>query len=52
MSMIDLGVDLSFDLHMNNIVSKAQQLVSILFRELLTRNISTMRQAFITYRLQ
>ena len=52
-SYVDLGItissDLSFDQHINNIVSKARQRVSILFRGFLSRNLSTMRQAFIIY---
>jgi hypothetical protein len=34
---------------MNNIVSKARQRVGTLFRGFLSRNLSTMRLAFITY---
>ena len=52
-SYFDLGItissDLSFDQHINGIVSKAQQRVGILFRGFLSRNLSTMHQAFITY---
>jgi hypothetical protein len=52
-SYIDLGVtiseNLSFDAHISDIVSKARQRVSILFRGFLSRNTSTMRLAFITY---
>ena len=52
-SYVDLGVavtsNLSFELHINNIVSKARQRISILFRGFLTRNLYIMRQSFITY---
>jgi hypothetical protein len=52
-STVDLGVticsNLSFETHISNIVSKARQRLSILFRGFLTRNIYVMRQAFITY---
>jgi hypothetical protein len=52
-SHVDLGItvsnDLSFELHINNIVSKARQRVGTLFRGFLSRNLSTMRLAFITY---
>lgn len=52
-SYVDLGVtissDLSFEQHINNIVSKARQRSSILFRGFLSRNLCTMRLAFITY---
>jgi hypothetical protein len=52
-SYVDLGItiskNLSFDAHISDIVSKARQRVSILFRGFLSRNTSTMRQAFITY---
>jgi hypothetical protein len=46
---ITIGSDLSFDQHINNIVSKVLQRVGILFRQFLYRNLSSMRQAFITY---
>jgi hypothetical protein len=50
---IDLGVtvcsDLSFETHIDNIVSKARQRVGVLFRGFLTRNINVMRRAFIVY---
>lgn len=52
-SHVDLGVainnDLSFEHHIGNIVSKARQRMSILFRGFLSRNLDTMRKAFITY---
>jgi hypothetical protein len=52
-SHVDLGItissDLSFDTHINGIVSKARQRVSTLLRGFLSRNLSTMRLAFITY---
>jgi hypothetical protein len=52
-SYVDMGMtiskNLSFDAHISGIVSKARQRVSILFRGFLSRNTSTMRQAFITY---
>jgi hypothetical protein len=46
---ITISKNLSFDAHISDIVSKARQRVSILFRGFLSRNTSTMRQAFITY---
>jgi hypothetical protein len=50
---VDLGVtissDLTFEPHISKIVSKARQRTSTLFRGFLTRNLTTMRQAFITY---
>lgn len=50
---LDLGVtitnNLSFEMHINNIVSKARQRISTLFRGFITRNLSIMRRAFITY---
>ena len=42
-------VKLSFEAHINNIVSKARQRISILFRGFVTRNLYIMRQAFVTY---
>jgi hypothetical protein len=52
-SCVDLGVtishDLSFDSHVNNIVSGVRQRLSVLFLGFLTRNLFIMRQAFITY---
>jgi hypothetical protein len=54
-SCADLGItissDLSFERHINNIVFKARQRVSCcsLFRGFLSRNLRTMRLAFITY---
>jgi hypothetical protein len=52
-SYVDLGVtissNLSFEQHINNIVSKARQRISILLRGFLSRNLGTMRLAFITY---
>ena len=52
-SYVDLGVtvssSLSFVQHINNIVSKARQRISILLRGFLSRDLSTMRLAFITY---
>jgi ribonuclease P/MRP protein subunit RPP40 len=52
-SYVDLGVtvtsNLSFELHINNIVSKARQRISTLFRGFLTRNLYIMRQSFTTY---
>jgi ribonuclease P/MRP protein subunit RPP40 len=52
-SHVDLGItissDLSFDTHINGIVSKVRQRVSTLLRGFLSRNLSTMRLAFITY---
>jgi hypothetical protein len=50
---VDLGVtisgNLSFDTHINNIVSKARLRVSTLFRGFVTRNLYVMRRAFTTY---
>jgi hypothetical protein len=50
---LDLGVtitnNLSFEAHINNIVSKARQRISTLFRGFITRNLYIMRRAFITY---
>jgi hypothetical protein len=52
-SYVDLGVTidskLSFEAHINNIVSKARQRITILFRGFVTRNLYIMRQAFVTY---
>jgi hypothetical protein len=52
-SYVDLGVtvtsNLSFELHINNIVSKARQRISILFRGFPTRHLYIMRQSFTTY---
>jgi hypothetical protein len=51
-SYVDLGIaiskNLSFDAHISDIVSNSRQRVSILFRVFLSRNTSTIRQAFIT----
>jgi hypothetical protein len=57
-SHVDLGIaissDLSFDTHINGIVSKARRRVSTLLRGFLSRNLSTIRLAFIiiTYTLK
>jgi ribonuclease P/MRP protein subunit RPP40 len=52
-SYVDLGVtvirNLSFEAHIENIVSKARQRISILFRGFITRNLGLMRRAFIAY---
>jgi hypothetical protein len=52
-SYVDLGViidsKLSFETLISNIVSKARQRISILFRGFVTRNLYVMRQAFVTY---
>jgi hypothetical protein len=52
-SSVDLGVtishDLSFDSHVNSVVFRARQRLSVLFRGFLTRNLFIIRQAFITY---
>jgi hypothetical protein len=52
-SYVDLGVTidskLSFEKHISNIVSKARQRVSILFRGFVKRNLYVMRQAFVSY---
>ena len=49
----DLGItissNLSFQLHINNIVAKARQRVSALFRGFISRNLIIMRNAFICY---
>jgi hypothetical protein len=50
---VDLGMavscGLSFDQHIHSIVSQARQRVGTSFRGFLSRNLSTMRLAFITY---
>jgi hypothetical protein len=52
-SYVDLGItissNLSFEQYINNIVSKARQRISILLQGFLSRDLSTMRLAFITY---
>jgi hypothetical protein len=52
-SYVDLGItianSLSFEAHINGIVCKARQRVSTLFRGFITRNLSIMQQAFISY---
>ena len=52
-SISDLGIalsnDLSFNLHINNIVSKATQRAGILFRGFQSRDPLLLRKAFITY---
>jgi hypothetical protein len=52
-SLLYIGVtitnNLSFETHINNIVSKARQRISTLFRGFITRNLYIMRRAFITY---
>jgi hypothetical protein len=52
-SYADLGVtitsDLSFETHIANIVARARQRINILFRGFVTRNLSVMRRAYITY---
>lgn len=49
----DLGItvcqNLSFNGHINNIVSRARQRVSILFRGFSSRNCNVLRRAYITY---
>src|SRR5664279_3813613 len=49
----DLGItissDLSFQLHINNIVATARQRASALFRGFISRNLNIMRNAFISY---
>ena len=51
--VLDLGITISFDLsfknHINNIVSKAFQRSSTLFRGFTSRHLHLMRNAFITY---
>jgi hypothetical protein len=48
---MDLGVTMSinvlFNLHINNIVAKALQRVSTLFRGFITRDLLVMRKAYI-----
>jgi ribonucleases P/MRP protein subunit RPP40 len=52
-SYVDLGVTIDsklfFEAHINNIVSKARQRISIPFRGFVTRSLYIMRQAFVTY---
>jgi hypothetical protein len=52
-SYVDLGItianSLSFEVHINGIVCKARHRFSTLFREFIIRNLSIMRQAFISY---
>ena len=52
-SVSDLGVtisyDLSFNQHINNIVSKAQSRLSVFLRGFITRDFNFVRKAFITY---
>ena len=52
-SYVDLGVticqQLTFNEHINNIVSKARQRTGVLFRGFITRNCDILRQAFISY---
>ena len=51
--VLDLGVtissDLSYTTHVNNIVAKALQRSSILFRGFASRNLQLLRKAFVTY---
>jgi hypothetical protein len=51
--VLDLGItiscDLSYTAHVNDIVAKALQRSSILFRGFASRNIHLLRKAFITY---
>jgi ribonuclease P/MRP protein subunit RPP40 len=50
---VDLGVtvssNLSFEQHINSILSKARQRTSIIFRGFISRKLITMRAAFTTY---
>ena len=50
---LDLGITISADLsyiaHINNIVAKALQRSSTLFRGFASRNLQLMRKAFVTY---
>ena len=52
-SVRDLGVivdsGLTFDVHINNVVSKAYARTAMLFRGFSTRNITLLRRACITY---
>jgi hypothetical protein len=52
-NVLDLGItisaDLSYNAHINNIVAKALQRSSTLFRGFASRNLQLMRKAFITY---
>ena len=49
----DLGVDidsnLKFDVHINNIIGRAYSRIGILFKGFSTRNISVLKQAYVTY---
>jgi len=51
--VLDLGItisaDLSFNVHINNIVAKALQRSSTVFRGFASRNLQLMRKTFITY---
>ena len=51
--VLDLGITISADLsyiaHINNIVAKALQRSSTLFRGFASRNLQLMRKAFVTY---
>lgn len=51
--VLDLGItissDLSYTAHVNNIVAKALQRSSILFRGFASRNLQLLRKAFVTY---
>jgi hypothetical protein len=52
-NVLDLGItisaDLSYNMHINNIVAKALQRSSTLFRGFASRNLLLMRKSFITY---
>ena len=46
---VEVDVDLSFDQHISNIVSKASSRVGTLFRGFISRNTILLRKAFVTY---
>jgi len=52
-NVLDLGItisaDLSYNVHINNIVARALQRSSTLFRCFATRNLQLMRKAFVIY---
>ena len=52
-SVRDLGVEidcgLTFDVHVNNVVSKAYARIATLFRGFSTRNLTLLRRAYVTY---
>ena len=46
---VEVDVDLSFDQHISNIVSKASSRVGTLFRGFISRKPILLRKAFVTY---